>query len=103
MRWAEGLRANANYANGNARDRQGRLVSCEHSVTRQRRAGRIDRGSRLPTNDASFSYCCGVRFMMRRHPDAKLERLLKSFDIRFSLSCDIWPTSPLAPAGRRAR
>src|SRR3954452_19955839 len=26
------FRANANYANGNARDRQGRLVSCEHSV-----------------------------------------------------------------------
>ncbi len=29
------FRANANYANGNARDRQGRLVSCEHSVTRR--------------------------------------------------------------------
>src|SRR3954452_235325 len=27
--------ANANYANGNARARQGRLVSCEHSVTRR--------------------------------------------------------------------
>jgi gluconolactonase len=26
---------NANYANGNTRDRQGRLVSCEHSVTRR--------------------------------------------------------------------
>ena len=26
---------NANYANGNARDRQGRLISCEHSVTRR--------------------------------------------------------------------
>ncbi|MBP0446471.1 SMP-30/gluconolactonase/LRE family protein [Roseomonas sp. SSH11] len=25
----------ANYANGNARDRQGRLVTCEHSVTRR--------------------------------------------------------------------
>ncbi|MEK8049242.1 SMP-30/gluconolactonase/LRE family protein [Ideonella sp. DXS22W] len=25
----------ANYANGNTRDRQGRLVSCEHSVTRR--------------------------------------------------------------------
>src|SRR6478752_1441714 len=25
----------SNYANGNARDRQGRLVSCEHSVTRR--------------------------------------------------------------------
>ena len=29
------FRANANYANGNARDRQGRLVTCEHSVTRR--------------------------------------------------------------------
>src|SRR5215213_4253304 len=28
------FRANANYGNGNARDRQGRLVSCENSVTR---------------------------------------------------------------------
>src|ERR1700709_1267299 len=28
------FRANANYANGNVRDRQGRLVTCEHSVTR---------------------------------------------------------------------
>ena len=26
---------NANYANGNARDRQGRLVTCEHSLTRR--------------------------------------------------------------------
>jgi gluconolactonase len=26
---------NANYANGNTRDRQGRLVTCEHSVTRR--------------------------------------------------------------------
>jgi gluconolactonase len=29
------FRANSNYANGNTRDRQGRLVSCEHSVTRR--------------------------------------------------------------------
>jgi gluconolactonase len=29
------FRSNANYANGNARDRQGRLVTCEHSVTRR--------------------------------------------------------------------
>ncbi len=29
------FRANANYANGNARDRQGRLLTCEHSVTRR--------------------------------------------------------------------
>ena len=26
---------NANYANGNTRDRQGRLITCEHSVTRR--------------------------------------------------------------------
>jgi gluconolactonase len=29
------FRSNANYANGNTRDRQGRLVSCEHSLTRR--------------------------------------------------------------------
>jgi gluconolactonase len=29
------FRDNANYANGNARDRQGRLITCEHSVTRR--------------------------------------------------------------------
>jgi gluconolactonase len=29
------FREDANYANGNTRDRQGRLVTCEHSVTRR--------------------------------------------------------------------
>jgi gluconolactonase len=29
------FRENANYANGNTRDRQGRLITCEHSVTRR--------------------------------------------------------------------
>jgi gluconolactonase len=29
------FRSPANFANGNARDRQGRLVTCEHSVTRR--------------------------------------------------------------------
>src|SRR4249919_1111655 len=29
------FRSDANYANGNTRDRQGRLVTCEHSVTRR--------------------------------------------------------------------
>lgn len=29
------FRSNANWANGNTRDRQGRLVTCEHSVTRR--------------------------------------------------------------------
>ena len=39
LRWIEGegvsvFRANSNYANGNTRDRQGRLVSCEHGARR---------------------------------------------------------------------
>jgi gluconolactonase len=39
LRWAEGLgggvfRCPSNYANGNTRDRQGRLVSCEHGGRR---------------------------------------------------------------------
>src|SRR5690606_18990773 len=29
------FRAKANYANGNTRDREGRLITCEHSVTRR--------------------------------------------------------------------
>jgi gluconolactonase len=29
------FRSNANYANGNTRDRQGRLITCEHSITRR--------------------------------------------------------------------
>lgn len=29
------FRDNANYANGNTRDRQGRLITCEHSITRR--------------------------------------------------------------------
>jgi gluconolactonase len=36
---------NVNYANGNARDRQGRLVSCEHSITR--RVVRTERDGRV--------------------------------------------------------
>nr|WP_232533211.1 MULTISPECIES: SMP-30/gluconolactonase/LRE family protein [Ramlibacter] len=39
------FRANANYANGNTRDRQGRLVTCEHSVTR--RITRTERDGRI--------------------------------------------------------
>ena len=39
------FRANANYANGNARDRQGRLVTCEHSVTR--RVTRTEKDGRI--------------------------------------------------------
>src|SRR5215210_4915003 len=38
------FRENANWVNGNTRDRQGRLVSCEHSVTR--RVVRTEKGGR---------------------------------------------------------
>ncbi len=49
MRWLPGtgvelFRADSNYANGNTRDRQGRLVTCEHGgrrVTRTEYDGRI--------------------------------------------------------------
>jgi gluconolactonase len=46
------FRANANYANGNARDRQGRLVTCEHSVTR--RITRTERDGRITVLADSF-------------------------------------------------
>lgn len=46
------FRANANYANGNARDRQGRLVTCEHSVTR--RVVRTERDGRITVVADSF-------------------------------------------------
>jgi gluconolactonase len=46
------FRANANYANGNTRDRQGRLVSCEHSVTR--RVVRTEKDGRLTVLADSF-------------------------------------------------
>lgn len=39
------FRASANYANGNARDRQGRLITCEHSVTR--RVTRTERDGKI--------------------------------------------------------
>ncbi|KAF1050054.1 SMP-30/gluconolactonase/LRE family protein [Xylophilus sp.] len=38
-------KTNVNFTNGNARDRQGRLVSCEHSVTR--RLVRTEKNGRL--------------------------------------------------------
>ena len=49
MRWLENghvsvYRANSNYSNGNTRDRQGRLISCEHDtrrVTRTEPDGKI--------------------------------------------------------------
>ncbi len=46
------FRANANYANGNTRDRQGRLVTCEHSVTR--RIVRTEKDGRLTVLADSF-------------------------------------------------
>ena len=46
------FRANANYANGNARDRQGRLVTCEHSVTR--RVTRTERDGTMTVLADSF-------------------------------------------------
>ena len=39
------FRQPANWANGNVRDRQGRLITCEHSVTR--RVVRTEKGGRL--------------------------------------------------------
>ena len=41
------FRQPANYANGNARDRQGRLLTCEHSVTR--RVTRTERDGSITT------------------------------------------------------
>ena len=46
------FRSPANWANGNTRDRQGRLVTCEHSVTR--RITRTDRDGRLTVLADSF-------------------------------------------------
>src|SRR5688572_17616759 len=46
------FRSNANYANGNTRDRQGRLVTCEHSVTR--RVTRTERDGKLTVLADSF-------------------------------------------------
>jgi gluconolactonase len=46
------FRANANYANGNTRDRQGRLVTCEHSVTR--RVTRTEKDGKITVLADSF-------------------------------------------------
>ena len=45
-------KTNANYANGNTRDRQGRLVTCEHSVTR--RIVRTEKDGKLTVLADSF-------------------------------------------------
>jgi len=46
------FRENANYANGNTRDRQGRLVTCEHSVVR--RVTRTERDGKITVLADSF-------------------------------------------------
>jgi gluconolactonase len=46
------FRANANWANGNTRDRQGRLVTCEHSVTR--RVTRTEKDGKITVLADSF-------------------------------------------------
>lgn len=71
------FRANANYANGNARDRQGRLVTCEHSVTR--RVTRTESNGRITVLADSFE---GKRL------NAPNDVVVKSDD-------SIWFTDPL--------
>ena len=46
------FRKPANYANGNTRDRQGRLITCEHSVTR--RVTRTERNGKITVLVDSF-------------------------------------------------
>ncbi len=46
------FRSPANYANGNVRDRQGRLLTCEHSVTR--RVTRIENDGKITVLADSF-------------------------------------------------
>jgi gluconolactonase len=45
-------KTNVNYTNGNTRDRQGRLISCEHSVTR--RVVRTERDGKMTVLADSF-------------------------------------------------
>lgn len=71
------FRANANYANGNTRDRQGRLVTCEHSVTR--RVVRTEKDGRLTVLADSFE---GKRL------NAPNDVVVKSDD-------SVWFTDPL--------
>jgi gluconolactonase len=67
----------ANYANGNTRDRQGRLVTCEHSVTR--RVTRTESNGRVTVLAESFE---GKRL------NAPNDIVVKSDD-------SIWFTDPL--------
>ena len=71
------FRSNANYANGNTRDRQGRLVTCEHSVTR--RVTRTERDGKITVLADSFE---GKRL------NAPNDIVVKSDD-------SIWFTDPL--------
>ena len=71
------FRANANYANGNTRDRQGRLVTCEHSVTR--RVTRTEKDGKITVLADSFE---GKRL------NAPNDIVVKSDD-------SIWFTDPL--------
>jgi gluconolactonase len=71
------FRANANYANGNTRDRQGRLITCEHSVTR--RITRTEKDGRITVLADKFN---GKRL------NAPNDIVVKSDDT-------IWFTDPL--------
>ena len=71
------FRSPANYANGNTRDRQGRLVTCEHSVTR--RVTRTEKDGKITVLADSFE---GKRL------NAPNDIVVKSDD-------SIWFTDPL--------
>jgi gluconolactonase len=71
------FRQGANYANGNARDRQGRLLTCEHSVTR--RITRTEHNGKITVLADSFN---GKRL------NAPNDIVVKSDD-------SIWFTDPL--------
>jgi len=70
-------KTNVNYANGNTRDRQGRLVTCEHSVTR-----RIVRTEMDGTQTVLADRCAGKRF------NAPNDIVVKSDD-------SVWFTDPI--------
>ena len=71
------FRSPSNYANGNTRDRQGRLVSCEHSVTR--RVVRTEKNGQITVLADHFQ---GKRF------NAPNDVVVKSDD-------SVWFTDPL--------
>jgi gluconolactonase len=71
------FRSDANYANGNARDRQGRLVTCDHSVTR--RVTRTGKDGRIPVLTNSI----------------EVKRLNAPNDVVVKSDDSIWFTDPL--------